>query len=72
VIYLPYLPQGKELKMTEEQIQAIEKLHDENPDGAKDLDEFRARFGPAIFSDHVGGQWCGMYIGIEADGYTHA
>ena len=65
--------------MTQAQKKAIFRLWERSHDGTKDFDEFAARFGPGIGctaeqdrpGDYVGGEWCGMYVGIETDGHTH-
>ena len=31
---------------------------------------FRSRFRK--YGDYIGGEWHGMFIGIERDGYTHS
>ena len=56
---------------TKEQIAAIKTLFDRNPDGADTLEEFEDRFNHCI-GGYVGGPWCGMHMGIEADGYIHS
>jgi hypothetical protein len=55
--------------MTKEQQRAILKLFNRSSDGAASYLQFRRRF--TDFRDYAGGQWCGMFIGIERDGYTH-
>jgi hypothetical protein len=56
---------------TKETRKAILSLYRRNTDGAKNYREFRSRF----YWTNMGctlGQWCGMTIGIEPDGYTHS
>lgn len=55
--------------ITRAQRQAIRRLHSRNADGAPDYRSFRRRF--ASGGGFIGGQWCGMFVGIEPDGYTH-
>ncbi len=55
--------------MTDEQAQAVRQLFDRNPDGST-LREFFDRVEP--YGDYCGLGWCGMFIGIEKDGYTHS
>ena len=44
-----------------------------DPDGARSYLQFRRRVQPAIgFSGCVMLPWCGMYLGVEVDGYTHS
>lgn len=55
--------------MTPEQIQAVNRLYDRNPDGSTRQGFFdRVEF----YDDYCGLGWCGMFIGIEKDGYTHS
>ena len=56
---------------TAEQVAGIKSLYERNPDGAETLSDFSSRFGPC-FGGFIGGEWCGMFIGIEPDGYTHS
>ena len=56
---------------TAEQVAGIKSLYERNPDGAKTLKEFSGRFCHCI-GGFIGGEWCGMFIGIEPDGYTHS
>jgi len=61
------------------QRKAMFRLWERNSDGSKDYDDFMERFFPGIAcsaeqdrpGDYIGGQWCGMYVGIETDGHTH-
>jgi hypothetical protein len=57
--------------MTSEQVAALSDLYKGNPDGAKTQAEFfsRARF---CIGDFCGIDYCGMFVGIEKDGYTHS
>jgi 7,8-dihydro-6-hydroxymethylpterin-pyrophosphokinase len=56
--------------MTPQQVEAISNLYTRNPDGSVNQAHFFNRVHP-----HVGGycglDWCGMFVGIEKDGYTH-
>ena len=69
----------RETIMTPAQKKAVFSLFRRNTDGAKDYDEFLARFTPGLCcsaeqdkpGDYVGGSWCQMYVGIETDGHTH-
>jgi hypothetical protein len=33
---------------------------------------FRRGFTWGFGGEYIGGQWCGMYVGIELDGHTHS
>lgn len=56
--------------MTIKQIDSAIKLFERNPDGSNDFMEWFARF--ENYGDYAGIKWCGMFIGIESDGYTHS
>ncbi len=59
--------------LTKPQRKAIKLMFDRNPDGSPTYRDFRKRVVPM----YVGGgavalpDWCGMYCGIERDGWTH-
>jgi hypothetical protein len=55
---------------TEAQVQAIDRLWSRSYDGEPNIFAFRKRFD-WHGTDHIGGRWCGMFVGIEKDGYTH-
>jgi hypothetical protein len=59
--------------MTPAQVEAINKLYRRSHDGSKDRREFFTRIQECgIGSDRFAGiKWCGMFVGIEPDGYTH-
>jgi hypothetical protein len=71
------------MKLTKQQREAVKRLYDRSPDGAVSYLNFRRRFrlysswqvsesfGSSGLGDYIGGQWCGMFIGIETDGHTH-
>jgi|HubBroStandDraft_3_1064219.scaffolds.fasta_scaffold87594_1 hypothetical protein len=56
--------------MTPEQVESINKLFGRNPDGAKSRAEFFHRVQPYM-GGYCGLSWCGMFVGIEKDGYSH-
>ena len=56
---------------THKQVKAIKLLYDRSSDGSPSYLSFRRRFR-SYFGDFVGAKWCGMFIGIETDGYTHS
>lgn len=60
--------------MTDAQFEAVGKLYKRNPDGAKDRHEFygRVRLFTIASDSYAQIDWCGMYMGIETDGYTHS
>lgn len=53
------------------QFDALKKLFERSPDGAKTFEEFQER----VTYDNLNGchfiTWCNMVVGIEKDGYTH-
>ena len=59
--------------MTQAQVEAVNKLYRRSPDGSRDRYEFFNRLQESgIGSDRYAGiNWCGMFVGIEPDGYTH-
>jgi uncharacterized protein YjaZ len=61
------------LVLTKPQRKAVHELYRRSADGASNYRTFRRRVKPMLFG---GGavclpSWCGMYVGIEPDGYTH-
>jgi hypothetical protein len=59
--------------ITKAQRKAIYELYRRNPDGSPTYRHFRKRFTPILLG---GGSlqidsWCGLFVGIEKDGYTH-
>ncbi len=57
---------------TRAQREAVKRLFDRNPDGETSYRTFRRRFSWPIHADcYLFGKWCGMWVGIEWDGYTH-
>ena len=61
------------LKLSKSQQRAVKNLYDrlEDTDDRESFLAFRRRVMPGIGGDYVGIPWCGMYVGIELDGYTH-
>lgn len=60
--------------LTRQQVDAVNKLYMRNPDGASTRLEFFQRVQRAGFGSdsYAAITWCGMYIGIETDGYAHS
>lgn len=60
--------------LTKQQRQAVKRTFDRSADGAGNYLEFRRRVVPAglVGTSLVMLRWCGMWLGIEADGYTHS
>jgi hypothetical protein len=59
--------------MTQAQVEAVNKLYRRSPDGSRDRHEFfTCTQNCGIGSDRYAGiNWCGVFIGIGPDGYTH-
>jgi hypothetical protein len=59
--------------LNDAQYEAVNKLYRRSPDGSKDRREFFTRIQDCgIGSDRYAGiNWCGMFVGIEPNGYTH-
>jgi hypothetical protein len=57
--------------MTPKQVEAIGDLYKRSPDGSTSRGEFFRRVKPQL-GGFCGLTWCGMFIGIEKDGYTHS
>jgi len=59
--------------MNDKQEEALVKLFVRDPDGCATIAELRARCHPEIgYPDTFMIDWCGMFLGIEPDGYTHS
>ena len=59
------------MTLTKEQRRAVYRKYLQNPDGARSYLEFRRRVGLGFAGEYIMLPWCGMYVGIERDGYTH-
>lgn len=58
-------------KITRKQSEAIKRLYDRSHKVSESYLTFRRGFHQ-YFGGYIGAQWCGMFIGIETDGYTHS
>ncbi len=60
--------------ITREQYQALRRKYERDPNGADDFESFKNQAVPGgIGSDkYILLHWCGMWLGIELDGYTHS
>lgn len=63
---------GVPLGWTGAQVRALRDLYERSADGAGSYAVFEARAHKAVMMDCLMLQWCGMWIGIEPDGYTHS
>lgn len=52
----------------------LKSLWKRSPDGSLSFPDFvaRATEPTGILKPYVGIGWCGMFVGIETDGYTHS
>ena len=57
--------------LTKEQRKALYRKYLQDPDGAKSYRDFRRRVGIGFGDEYIIIPWCGMYVGIERDGYAH-
>ena len=57
------------MKITTDQKQAIKRIYDRQPLGISYL-QFRRTVQRGYNCLMV--EWCGMWLGIESDGYTHS
>ena len=55
--------------LTKEQRQAVKRLYERSADGEATYLRFRRRFRQNTLMGCVMGRWCGMHVGIEADGH---
>lgn len=63
---------GKEpMVITRAQWEAIKRKYTQNPDSAT-FQEFCDRVVVGFGGDYIMLPWCGMWLGIEKDGYTHS
>ncbi len=60
------------MTLTRKQRESIFGRYLLNPDGARSYLQFRRRVQPAIGGGCVMLPWCGMWLGVETDGYTHS
>ena len=56
--------------MTPEQVSSISELYKRNPDGSPNQAHFFHRV-QLYGGEYCGLTWCGMFVGIEKDGYKH-
>jgi hypothetical protein len=59
------------VKMTKDQQKALLRVWCRDPNVESFL-SLRRRVVPELFGAAVMVQWCGMWLGIEPDGYTHS
>lgn len=58
------------IKLTREQRKALKRVYQRSNDGSANYLQFRRRVQHGY--DCIMLQWCGMWLGIETDGYTHS
>jgi hypothetical protein len=59
------------VKLNKNQQKALLRVWCRDPNTESFL-SLRRRVVPELFGSAVMVQWCGMWLGIEADGYTHS
>jgi len=60
------------MRMNKDQLTALHRKWLQNDQGMSFLAFRRTVARPPFMNDCVLVLWCGMYLGIEADGYTHS
>lgn len=61
------------MRLNKVQQKALKRLFDGNPDGSPSYWHFRHRVFPLIGDASCAMiRFCGMYVGIESDGYVHS
>jgi hypothetical protein len=61
---------GSPFWINEAQFNALNRKFLQSPDGAPNFHAFRSRARSC--GDYIVIHWCGMWLGIERDGYTHS
>ena len=59
------------MRITDAQKRAIKRIYDRDAQGMTYL-AFRRSVERACYDNCLMVQWCGMWLGIEEDGYTHS
>lgn len=60
------------VKTNRAQREALYKLYQRNSNGINTYRQFRKGVMPGFGDDsYIGIMWCGMFVGIEEDGYSH-
>jgi hypothetical protein len=67
-------PRIGRFEITAAQFRALRRKYEQNADQASSFEEFLTRVSPGgIGTDqYILVRWCGMWLGIETDGYTHS
>ena len=61
------------MRLNKAQQQAVYRLYQGNPDGSPSYWHFRHRVFPLLLEPTCAMiRYCGMYVGIEPDGYVHS
>ena len=60
------------IRLTKQQQISLKKLYDRDWEKPESFLKFRRTVKPAIGLDCVIVPWCGIFLGIETDGYTHS
>jgi hypothetical protein len=62
----------RDRQMNRQQLESLHRVFCRDPDGAQSFLQFRRRAMRATFDTSYMIRWCGMWLGIEPDGYTHS
>jgi hypothetical protein len=57
-------------EVNDAQYNALKRKFEQSADGAETFEEFQKRARDC--GDYIMLPWCGMWLGIETDGYTHS
>ena len=58
------------MRLNKDQLISLHRKYQQSPDGSESFLQFRRRVVPGYDCAMI--QWCGMWLGIELDGYTHS
>lgn len=59
-------------RLTKQQQIALKRIFDRDPTQYSSYLEMRRLVQHSFFDDSIMLPWCGMWLGIEKDGYTHS
>ena len=59
------------ININEAQLESLSRKWGQDSQGMT-FQEFKATVQPCIGDNSIMVQWCGMWLGIEVDGYTHS
>jgi hypothetical protein len=67
-------PRIGRFEITADQLRALRRKYEQDADGASSFEEFLTRIssGGIGTDQYLLLRWCGMWLGIETDGYIHS